>query len=78
MKDLIVDDDVSALCFAVSDLVELMKAQLRSCFHCGGLLLKLLVNLEICYSSFKCSPRGDLHEILGLRATGDFSMCVGV
>ena len=44
----------------------------------GGLLLKLLVNLEICFSSFKCSPRGHLHEILGLRATGAFSMCVGV
>ena len=43
----------------------------------GGLLLKLLVNLEIC-SSFKYLPRGHLHEILGLRATGAFSMCVGV
>jgi len=36
------------------------------------------VNLEICRSSFKCSPRGHLHEILGLQATGAFSMCVGV
>ena len=43
----------------------------------GGLLLKLLVNLEIC-SSFKCSPRGHLHKILGLQATGASSMCVGV
>ena len=44
----------------------------------GGLLLKLLVNLEICCSSFKYLPRGHLHEILGLRATGALSMCVGV
>ena len=44
----------------------------------GGFLLKLLVNLEICRSSFKYLPRGHLHEILGLRATGAFSMCVGV
>ena len=39
--------------------------------------LKLLVNLEIC-SSFKYFPRGHLHEILGLRATGALFMCVGV
>ena len=43
----------------------------------GGLLLKLLVNLEIC-SSFKYFPRGHLHEILGLRATCALYMCVGV
>ena len=43
----------------------------------GGLLLKLLMNLEIC-SSFKYLPRGHLHEILGLRATGAFFMCIGV
>ena len=43
----------------------------------GGLLLNLLMKLEICLS-FKYLPRGHLHEILGLRATGALSMCVGV
>ena len=36
------------------------------------------MNLENSCSSFKYLPRGHLHEILGLRATGAFSMCVGV
>ena len=36
------------------------------------------MNLEICCSSFKYLPRGHLHKILGLRATGAFSIRVGV
>ena len=43
-------------------------------FRYSDPLLNLLVNLESCCSSFKCFPRGHLHEFLGLRATGAFSM----
>ena len=86
MKDLIVDDDVSALCSAVSDLEltfcseqpVLLESNVLIMLFDGGLLLNLLVKPECCRSSFKFSPRGHLHEILGLQATGALSMCVGV
>ena len=85
MKDLIVVDDAPVLCSAVSDIEltfcseqsMLLESNVLILLFDGGLLLKLLVNLGI-YSSFKYFSRGHLHEILGLQATGAFSMCVGV
>ena len=71
MKDLVVVDDAPVFVPFVPGLDSLD-------LYYGGLLLNLLVNFESCYSSFKCLPRGHLHEILGLRATGAFSTCVGV